>query len=198
MRSRMALHMFLHYHQEEFPARYMRGRFGRVTRMLYDSEIRRIREMLLAEPDPYHTENFKATRVSTGRPRTRTRSPIDEIMRRAMGTIIIVLSLTTLARADDSALYGAFSLAEQANTSVGYLLELKTETGKTTWPWTQLMKFTLDFKDRSNVNFQWTEQVKPGAIIPLCLFVLGEQTIVVNPCPGASMTPTGGLQIRND
>ena len=82
MRSKQALYMFLHYHQEEFPARYMNTFFGKQTRMLYDREIRQIREMLLIEDgsDAYHTPAMLAREPRRPRPR----SPIDEIMRRAM------------------------------------------------------------------------------------------------------------------
>jgi hypothetical protein len=86
MRSRMALYTFLHNHQEEFPPRYMPGRLKPV-RMLYDSEIIKIREMLLAEPDPYHSDAFIESRASKGvylRGHKRPTSPIDLVMQRAM------------------------------------------------------------------------------------------------------------------
>lgn len=87
MRSKMALYMFLRTHEQEFPARYMRTFAGKQQRMLYDSEIRRIRELLLVEPgaDEYHTDTFQARTGITGRPRTRPVSPIDLVMARAMG-----------------------------------------------------------------------------------------------------------------
>lgn len=76
------LYMFLSRHKEEFPGRYMQTYGGRQVRMLYASEIRKIREMRLLEAgeDRYHTEAFK---TQWNRPRF-PRTPIGEIMRRAM------------------------------------------------------------------------------------------------------------------
>lgn len=78
MRSMNSLYQFLLRHKAEFPSRYFHGKQGKQVRMLYDNEIKKIREMLLIEngDDKYHTGVARGPRAA--------RSPIGAIMQRAM------------------------------------------------------------------------------------------------------------------
>ena len=90
MRTMNALYLFLDRNKKLFPARYMKTRINHMTvevRMLYLSEIKRIRQMLLIVDgnDKYHSIKFQEARQLQRK--VRSLSPIDAIMQRAMNHV---------------------------------------------------------------------------------------------------------------
>lgn len=168
-----ALYQWLFYHKEDFPPRYMPGRMHQI-RVLTADEIRRIREMRLIEGEDSHYQR-ESFQLAARRPKAR--GPLAAIMRRAMASILLSFILASSGNAQE--------LVKEPNDgeTIGWLLNYENRDYRIIWPPTAVMRFNLEVKDEKNVDERWTSTFKPGAVLPLCLYVVDRWTIVANPCP---------------